>query len=62
MSKGKNWDYVVTYPQDVIGVARGNPMNLATSFGLYAAVGKEVFPNSELPFPGSKECFLGYTY
>jgi nucleoside-diphosphate-sugar epimerase len=50
MSKGKNWDYVVTYPQDVIGVASGNPMNLATSVGLYAAVGKGLFPNSELPF------------
>jgi nucleoside-diphosphate-sugar epimerase len=60
LSRAKNWDYVVTYPQDVIGVARGNPMNLATSLGLYAAVGKEVFPNSELPSPGSKECFLGY--
>jgi hypothetical protein len=35
-------------------------MNLATSVGLYPAVGKEVFPNSELPFPGSKETFLGY--
>jgi hypothetical protein len=44
----------------MIGGARGNPMNLATSVGLYAAVGKEVFPNSELPFPGSKETFLGY--
>lgn len=60
MSKSKNWDWVVIYPQDVIGVARGNPMNLATSLGLYAAVGKEVFPNSELLFPGSKGCFLGY--
>jgi hypothetical protein len=44
----------------VSGVARGNPMNPATGVGLYAAVGKEVFPDSELPFPGSKETFLGY--
>jgi nucleoside-diphosphate-sugar epimerase len=59
-SKGEHWDYVVTYPQDVIGVARGNPMNLATSLGLYAAVSKELNPNNEIPFLGSKECFLGY--
>jgi hypothetical protein len=44
----------------MIGVAYGNPMKLATSVGLYAAVGKEVFSNSELPFPGSKETFLGH--
>lgn len=55
MSQNKDWNYVVTYPQDVIGVAKGIPMNLATSLGLYAAVSKKVFPDSGLPFSGSKE-------
>jgi nucleoside-diphosphate-sugar epimerase len=61
--------WVVTYPNDVIGFARGNFMNLALSLGLYAAVnvelqnrnGKEeveglIFPGSET-FYTKFDCF-----
>ncbi|KAL9624577.1 MAG: hypothetical protein Q9160_001241 [Pyrenula sp. 1 TL-2023] len=53
LSKNKSWDWVVTYPQDVIGMAKGNFMNLSTSLGLYAAVSKAL-PGSQLIFPGSQ--------
>lgn len=36
------WEWVVTYPNDVIGVARGNFMNLSTSLGIYTSVSKEL--------------------
>ena len=35
-----SWDWVVTYPNDVIGFAKNNFMNLCTSLGLYAAINK----------------------
>lgn len=47
-----NFEWVVTYPNDVIGVARGNFMNLSTALALYAAVNKEL--GGELEFPGSE--------
>jgi len=56
--KHKTWDWVVTYPNDVIGFAVGNFMNLATSLGLYAAVSKEL--GGELIFPGSGKFYLGF--
>ncbi|KAK4125378.1 NAD(P)-binding domain protein [Parathielavia appendiculata] len=43
--------WTVTYPNDVIGFAQGNFMNLATALGLYAAVSKEL--GQDLAFPGS---------
>ncbi|KAK4144951.1 NAD(P)-binding domain protein [Dichotomopilus funicola] len=53
--------WTVTYPNDVIGFATGNFMNLATGIGLYVAVTKELNPNppdttkpTPLPFPGSQ--------
>lgn len=49
----EGWEWVVTYPNDVIGFARGNFMNLSTSLGIYAAVSKEL-NNGELEFPGSE--------
>ncbi|GLB04223.1 hypothetical protein AtubIFM57258_009939 [Aspergillus tubingensis] len=52
MSKGKGWDWVVTYPNDVIGVAKGNFMNLVTAVGLYAAITKEL--KAPFVFPGSR--------
>ena len=51
-AKRGSWEWVVTYPNDVIGVAKGNYMNLATSLGLYAAISKELDGN--LIFPGSE--------
>ncbi|KAL1966140.1 hypothetical protein VTN77DRAFT_4888 [Rasamsonia byssochlamydoides] len=59
----KKWDWVVTYPNDVIGVAKGNFMNLTTAIGLYAAVTKEL--NEPFIFPGSPSFYTGldcFTY
>jgi len=58
-AEGKSWDWVVTYPEDVIGFAKGNFMNLATGLGLYAAV-SSVLPGSELPYPGSEAGYMSY--
>ncbi|GAB1311522.1 hypothetical protein MFIFM68171_01732 [Madurella fahalii] len=44
--------WVVTYPNDVIGFAKGNFMNLAEGLGIYAAVSKEL--GQDLAFPGSE--------
>lgn len=49
--KNKHVSWVVTYPNDVIGFAKGNYMNLSTSIGLYAAVSKEL--GRDLEFPGN---------
>jgi nucleoside-diphosphate-sugar epimerase len=43
--------WTVTYPNDVIGFAKDNFMNLATALALYAVVSKEL--DGELVFPGS---------
>lgn len=51
-SKKSHWDWVVTYPNDVIGVAKGNFMNLTASLGLYSAISKKLDGN--LMFPGSE--------
>ncbi len=52
-AKHQHVQWVVTYPNDVIGFAKGNYMNLATAVGLYAVVTKEA-GTTELPFPGSE--------
>jgi nucleoside-diphosphate-sugar epimerase len=49
-------EWVVTYPNDVIGYAEGNFMNLATALGIYAIVTKEL--GQELVFPGSPEFYV----
>jgi len=62
-AKKGGWDWVVTYPNDVIGFARNNFMNLATSVAVYAAVNKEL--SGELEFPGSEtfySLFDSFTY
>lgn len=48
----------VTYPNDVIGFARGNFMNLASALGIYAAVNKEL--GRDLAFPGSDAAYTGF--
>ncbi|KAF2175624.1 NAD(P)-binding protein [Zopfia rhizophila CBS 207.26] len=58
-----NKEWVVTYPNDVIGYAEGNFMNLATAIGMYATVSKEL--GQDLIFPGSEDfytCFDSFTY
>lgn len=54
-----HWEWVVTLPEDVLGYARGNFMNEATSIGLYCAVSKAL-PGSKLPFPGSKANYFTF--
>ncbi|KAI1387587.1 NAD(P)-binding protein [Hypoxylon trugodes] len=53
------WAWVVTYPQDVIGFAKANFMNLTTSLGLYCAISKEL-EGSKLIFPGNKTNYLSF--
>lgn len=64
MEKGEKqgWDWVVTYPNEVVGVAKGNFMNLATTLGIYCAITKEL--GEDLMWPGSPDfytSFLCYT-
>ncbi|KAJ4288353.1 hypothetical protein N0V88_007391 [Collariella sp. IMI 366227] len=52
-----NWN--VTYPNDVIGFAVGNFMNLASCLGLYAVVARELGAAKEgLQFPGSETYYF----
>ena len=51
-----NKEWVVTYPNDVIGYAMGNFMNLGSSIALYALVSKELAAQNKddgVTFPGS---------
>lgn len=57
-AKKQNFEWVVTYPNDVIGVARGNFMNLSTALALYASVNKEL--GGELEFPGSETFYTRF--
>ncbi|KAL0935446.1 nad dependent epimerase dehydratase family protein [Colletotrichum truncatum] len=50
--------WTVTYPNDVIGFAKGNFMNLATSVGIYAAIAKEL--GQDLEFPGSEAFYTKF--
>ena len=58
-ASSQSWSWVATYPQDVIGFARGNFMNLATAIGLYAAVSASM-PSHEFVFPGNKTNYLAF--
>lgn len=58
-NKEENWTWAVTYPQDVIGVARANFMNLATALGLYASI-SAAMPGRELVFPGSLTNYVAF--
>ncbi|KAH0339896.1 NAD dependent epimerase/dehydratase family protein, partial [Aureobasidium melanogenum] len=46
-----NWEWTVTYPNDVVGVAKGNFMNLVSAIGIYASICKEL--HQPLIWPGS---------
>ena len=58
MSAHASWDWVVTYPSHVIGVAKGNFMNIGTSLGIYAAISKEL--GDPLLFPGNEKLYMGF--
>jgi hypothetical protein len=51
-AKKNSYDWVVTYPNNVIRIATGNFKNFATSLALYVVVNKEL--SEELEFPGSE--------
>ena len=54
-------EWTVTYPNDVIGYAVGNYMNLSTAIALYALVSKELDSNNEgLVFPGSPNFYTKF--
>lgn len=53
---GKEW--VVTYPNDVIGFAHGNFMNLSLALALYCIVTREL--GEELVFPGSPDFYTKF--
>ncbi|KAH8833208.1 NAD dependent epimerase/dehydratase family protein [Flagelloscypha sp. PMI_526] len=57
-AKVSNFEWVVTYPNDVVGVAHNNFMNLATAIALYAVVSKELWQG--LSFPGNERFYLGF--
>ncbi|KAK3955722.1 hypothetical protein QBC32DRAFT_22854 [Pseudoneurospora amorphoporcata] len=57
-SKHPNISWTVTYPNDVIGFANGNFMNLASGLGIYAAVNKEL--GRDLEFPGSETFYTKF--
>jgi nucleoside-diphosphate-sugar epimerase len=57
---GKEW--VVTYPNDVIGFAVGNFMNLSLAIALYTLVSKELSPNEGVTFPGSPTFYTKFDY
>ncbi|KAH7401481.1 NAD dependent epimerase/dehydratase family protein [Pyrenochaeta sp. MPI-SDFR-AT-0127] len=50
-------EWVVTYPNDVIGFATGNFMNLSSALALYAVVSKELPNHDGLVFPGSPDFY-----
>ncbi|GKT43032.1 uncharacterized protein ColSpa_03213 [Colletotrichum spaethianum] len=56
--KHGNISWTVTYPNDVIGFAKGNFMNLATSLGIYAIIAKEL--GKDLEFPGSETFYTKF--
>ncbi|KAJ4365803.1 hypothetical protein N0V83_008424 [Neocucurbitaria cava] len=55
-----NVEWVVTYPNDVIGFATGNFMNLASAVALYAVVSKELPGYDGLVFPGSPDFYTKF--
>jgi len=51
-------EWIVTYSNDVLGIAKGNFMNLATTIALYAAIHTEL--GDELPFPGTESVYTRF--
>jgi len=52
---GKDWTWSALRPQTVCGFALGNPMNIMTVIGVYAAISKEL--GLPLRFPGKRGAF-----
>lgn len=54
-SRNKNWTWTALRPDIVIGIAIGNPMNLATLIAVYATLCKEL--NIPMRFPGNSRAY-----
>jgi nucleoside-diphosphate-sugar epimerase len=52
------FEWTVTYPNDVVGVAKGNFMNLVSAIGVYASVCKEL--NQPMIWPGSPHFYTQF--
>ncbi|RKD75936.1 nucleoside-diphosphate-sugar epimerase [Sinobaca qinghaiensis] len=53
--KEKEWNWTILRPDVVAGIAVGNPMNILSVIGVYAAVSKEL--GLPLRFPGKKKTY-----
>jgi len=53
------YDWVVTYPNDVLGLVQNNFMNLITPLAIYATVCKEL--GGDMPFPGAEKFYTKHT-
>ena len=51
-SQRNNWTYIITRPNFIVGVSKGNFMNLAVTIALYATICKE--EGKPFKFPGNK--------
>jgi nucleoside-diphosphate-sugar epimerase len=54
-SQGKNWNWTALRPDMVVGMAIGNPMNLATLIAVYASLCKEL--GVPMRFPGPEKAY-----
>jgi nucleoside-diphosphate-sugar epimerase len=54
-SETEGWTFTVLRPQIVCGFAVGNPMNVITAIGVYAAICREL--GQPMRFPGGPACF-----
>lgn len=55
LSIGKRWSWTALRPDIIIGMAIGNPMNLATLIAIYATLCKEL--NVPMRFPGNEKAY-----
>ncbi|WP_165045593.1 SDR family oxidoreductase [Dysgonomonas sp. ZJ709] len=54
-SADKNWNWTALRPDMIVGMAIGNPMNLATLIAVYATLCKEL--NVSMRFPGNEKAY-----
>jgi nucleoside-diphosphate-sugar epimerase len=54
-AKGSAWDYVALRPDVVVGDTYGNPMNIATTIGVYAEISRAL--GVPLRFPGLNSAY-----
>ncbi|RPA99207.1 NAD(P)-binding protein [Choiromyces venosus 120613-1] len=57
-ARDRNWDWVICVPNDIIGYAHGNYMNIASALAIYATVCHEL--SEPLFFPGNETFYTGW--